>query len=621
MHQLRDAQNWSGLVAVAATACIAAAQVRATRPDLSADIYSLLGGAYGSLQQHAKALEMYKCTAIIMQEIGASTGNVISRVQALKDLAVALANTAGQYMALGDLGEAVPLLENARKIQQAMSTGPGQLRGGDRESREHLGLMCQRLGECYTLLEKHAQAIEPLEQSKVMAEEMGNREIQEKACASLGDSYYSLGQFDMAIQMLEQAQTTVPRRKQGALLITLGCCNDSLMQHEKAASLFEQAIAVAEEVGDRLNQGVARMKLGEIYRVTNQPAKAIEMQEQAKVILEEVGDGVGVASSINLLGNCYFSLGQYEKAVRLYEEARTIEQEEGVYLGVQCNNLGNCHFQLDHFQQAFGLYEEARMFAQEAGNREYECTLWGSLGRCQTALFNYEQAVACYKAQWSMAEELDLVDQQAVAALNLGVIIWAQARVEHFDNSAAPLPSAHARPAAYMDSTRNASQWFETALKLSMSPVSGDVHVKEMEDALLHLSFLAFDVGQEDDALDFLRQLLYAQMGSLQRVGVGSQSSCRGCFQKGGKDVVMLVCSGCGIARFCNADHQKMASKKGELRSPARHKDMCLLLKKWQQVVEGNEAAEACTPDLLAFLRLDPWRKHRAPVPAGRTSV
>ena len=35
-----------------------------------------------------------------------------------------------------------------------------------------------------------------------------------------------------------------------------------------------------------------------------------------------------------------------------------------------------------------------------------------------------------------------------------------------------------------------------------------------------------------------------------------------------------------------------------------RHKDICGLLKKWRQVEKGREAADACTADMLAFLKL-----------------
>ena len=68
----------------------------------------------------------------------------------------------------------------------------------------------------------------------------------------------------------------------------------------------------------------------------------------------------------------------------------------------------------------------------------------------------------------------------------------------------------------------------------------------------------------------------------------------------------MLTCSGCRVARFCSADHQKMASKKAALGgslTTGRHKDICGVLSKWREVVKGGVVSESCAADLVAFLR------------------
>jgi hypothetical protein len=61
------------------------------------------------------------------------------------------------------------------------------------------------------------------------------------------------------------------------------------------------------------------------------------------------------------------------------------------------------------------------------------------------------------------------------------------------------------------------------------------------------------------------------------------------------------------VARFCNAKHQKMASKnllKGGNWLYGKHKDVCGLVGKWrQQVVKGGFSSEVLHEDLLAFLR------------------
>jgi hypothetical protein len=81
---------------------------------------------------------------------------------------------------------------------------------------------------------------------------------------------------------------------------------------------------------------------------------------------------------------------------------------------------------------------------------------------------------------------------------------------------------------------------------------------------------------------------------------------CAGCGQTRGEDTPMLTCSGCHVARFCSADHQKMASRKAALGGSltmGRHKDICRVLSKWREVVKDVVLPDSCTADLVAFLQ------------------
>ena len=85
------------------------------------------------------------------------------------------------------------------------------------------------------------------------------------------------------------------------------------------------------------------------------------------------------------------------------------------------------------------------------------------------------------------------------------------------------------------------------------------------------------------------------------------RNRCAGCYQTRGEDAQMLTCGGCRVARFCSADHQKMASKSvasGGSLLEGRHKDVCGVLGKWrQQVVKDGMSPDVLRADLLAFLR------------------
>ncbi len=117
--------------------------------------------------------------------------------------------------------------------------------------------------------------------------------------------------------------------------------------------------------------------------------------------------------------------------------------------------------------------------------------------------------------------------------------------------------------------------------------------------AKLHLAHLTFYAGQEDAALAHFKEHL---SWCVQR----GRETCAGCGQTRGEDTPMLTCSGCLVARFCSADHQKMASKKaalGRSLKTGRHKDICGVLRKWREAVKDGVAPDSCNAEIVAFLQ------------------
>ena len=137
------------------------------------------------------------------------------------------------------------------------------------------------------------------------------------------------------------------------------------------------------------------------------------------------------------------------------------------------------------------------------------------------------------------------------------------------------------------DRVREAAKWLQAAFD------GGRPFAK------LPLAHLTFHAGQEDAALAHLKEHLSWRV---QR----GRDTCAGCGQTRGEDTPMLTCSGCRVARFCSADHQKIASKKAALGGSltmGRHKDICRVLRKWREVVKDVVSPDSCTADLVAFLQ------------------
>jgi len=326
--------------------------------------------------------------------------------------------------------------------------------------------------------------------------------------------------------------------------------------------------------------------------------KAITRIEEGRAIAKKLGDLVSQEAACCNLGLCYTPQGQYDKAIVVHQQARAILKKLGDRAGEgsTCLNLGVNYEFLGQYNTAAKFLEEAWLIVREVGSQADQEQTLASLGRCKTALGEYAQAIICHTKQWALAQELDHARAQVCSALNMGVALRVQERIEHRHAvDASNMPSAHGCLGAYMC---NASRCFETALRLAQT--SG--FIIEQEEILLHLSFLRFNTSKDEVALHLLKQSLQIQVDN-------GRHWCRGCGQQRGEDVPMLTCSGCGVARFCNEDHQRMASKKGSgsLRTAVRHKHICPLLKQWRHVVRGKAVAESCAADQLAFLRRDLW--------------
>jgi hypothetical protein len=226
------------------------------------------------------------------------------------------------------------------------------------------------------------------------------------------------------------------------------------------------------------------------------------------------------------------------------------------------------------------------------GDRAGEGIAYANLGTGHMHLNEYVKAVAYFEAQHALATSLKLAHVQSDAALNMGVALTLHVRAARqspaTDADQAPGPHRHSSASACLDDrVREAAKWLQAALD------GGQAFAK------LHLAHLAFGAGQEDSALAHLKE-------HLSWVVQGGRDTCAGCGQTRGEDTPMLTCSGCRVARFCSADHQKMASKKAALGgslTTGRHKDMCGVLSKWREVVKDGVAPDSCTADLVAFLQ------------------
>ena len=263
-----------------------------------------------------------------------------------------------------------------------------------------------------------------------------------------------------------------------------------------------------------------------------------------------------------------------------------------------CGNLGLCYYSTGDYGRAREQHEQHRAMCEALGYRAGVARACGNLGLCYISTGDYGRAIYYFTQQYDMAKELQVEKHQAKSAFKMGVAIRLHVRADRQAAAASPalspaagasrVPGPRSSASAHLeDRVKKAATWLVTALAAGHGSAS------------LHMAHLAFDAGVDDRALDHLKDYLSWCVAR-------GRDSCAGCCQRRGEDAPMLTCSGCRVARFCSADHQKMASKSvaaGGNVWTGRHKDICGLLGKWRGVEKDGVSPDSLRADLLEFLR------------------
>ncbi len=251
------------------------------------------------------------------------------------------------------------------------------------------------------------------------------------------DSAYLIlwGHYRLTVQMHERLQGHLDDPwTNAASKERLGTCYQVLGQIPAAIDLYQQAGAIAREIGDRRDEGVALGHRGSCYFQLGHFSQALDLFQQALTIARQTGNRRGEASMLNYLGVCHWSLGRVRQAIDLCQQALTIARQIGNRASeAGClTSLGLCHRNLGQLTRTIDFYEQALTIARQTGNRASEATnltnlgiTYRDLGQLTRAIDLHEQALSISREIGSRSTESNVLDNLANACGDLEA--WNQA--------------------------------------------------------------------------------------------------------------------------------------------------------------------------------------------------
>jgi adenylate cyclase len=198
----------------------------------------------------------------------------------------------------------------------------------------------------------------------------------------------AMSYYQRVLPLLPAEEQVPVMRKLGEVLQLVGNWN-------KARDLYQQALGLAEQLGDRSAQAWCQTALGEllVYRQA-QYAEGSSWLNQARAGFEELGNEAGVAHVLKIGGTMAAIQGNFEEARTLWERGLAIRRELGDKSGVAdlLNNLALVARNLGEHQESRALNEQALEIRQNLGDKWAIAFSLNNLGQLLTDIGEYETA-------------------------------------------------------------------------------------------------------------------------------------------------------------------------------------------------------------------------------------
>lgn len=323
-------------------------------------------------------------------------------------------------------------------------------------------------------------------------------------------------------QALKVAQERGDRVGEGLALNWIGRCNFDLGQPAKALEYYERALPIRKYAGDRGGEAVTLNNIGLVYDRIGQPAKARYYYELALPILREVGDQVTEATTLSNIGNVCSSIGQPANAREYYEQAlhiqETLKNERGQ--AVTLANLGVLARNLGQPDKAISYYNRALPLQRAVGDRFGEAIVLTSIGVVYSDRGDSATAIGYLVKSLNLRREVGDLAGEGATLHNLGAVYQSIGQpakaLEFYENALAISRRVKDRrqEAATLNNTgfvftdlgrsAKALEFYELALPILKE--IGDL--RGAASTLNNIAAVNNSIGQTGRALDSLERLL-----------------------------------------------------------------------------------------------------------------
>jgi len=340
--------------------------------------------------------------------------------------------------------------------------------------------------------------------------------------SSLGDKQQALGLYNQALPIQRDVGD---RAGEATTLNNIGSVYSDLGEKQQALDLYNQALPIQRDVGDRAGEARTINNIGLVYSELGAKQQALDFYNQALSIQREVGDKSGEATTLNNIGLVYSDLGEKQQALDFYNQALLLRREVGDKAGEArtINNIRLVYNALGDKQQALDFYNQALPIQQEVGDKAGEARTINNIGGVYSALGDKQQALDLYNQALPLRREIGDKAGEATTLNNIGSIYSAlgdKDQAFNFYNQALPIQREVGNKAGEATTLTNIGgvYWRHGDAQQALDfynqafSIQREIGDRASEAATLNnIGRIYWERGDTQQAFDFLNQALFLQ--------------------------------------------------------------------------------------------------------------
>nr|MCM0592175.1 tetratricopeptide repeat protein [Gloeotrichia echinulata DEX184] len=291
-----------------------------------------------------------------------------------------------------------------------------------------LALSEQELGEVIKAQKYYQQALDscPAEDEKEKAAIIHN----------LGSLKADRGEIEEAIALYQQSLALFEQignvQDKAPTLHNLGILKADRGEIEEAIALYQQSLALFEQIGNVQGKAATLHNLGSLKANRGEIEEAIALFQQSLALKEQIGDVKGKAATLHNLGSLKANRGEIEEAIALFQQSLALKEQIGYVQGkaATLHNLGRLKANRGEIEEAIALFQQSLAITEQIGDVQGKAATLHELGSLKANRGEMEEAIALYQQSLALKKQIGYVQGKAATLHNLGSLKADRGEIE-----------------------------------------------------------------------------------------------------------------------------------------------------------------------------------------------